>query len=61
LRWTAVDTFVFQRLNGITAPLPLPEPQGPDDTPEKLEAERQAAQNFIDNGMLLKLSIVSHQ
>jgi SWI/SNF-related matrix-associated actin-dependent regulator of chromatin subfamily A member 5 len=34
-------------LNGITAPL---REAGPDDTPESLEAERQAAQEFIDNG-----------
>jgi hypothetical protein len=31
----------------------LREPPGPEDTPEKLEAERQAAQDFIDNGALL--------
>ena len=30
--------------------MPLREPQGPEATPEKLEAERQAAQDFIDNG-----------
>lgn len=29
------------------------EPLGPEDTPEKLETERQAAQDFIDNGALL--------
>ncbi|KAF9466575.1 SNF2 family DNA-dependent ATPase [Collybia nuda] len=38
---------VHKRLNGITAT--LREPVGPDDTPEKLEEERQAAQDFIDN------------
>ncbi|RDB30756.1 ISWI chromatin-remodeling complex ATPase ISW2 [Hypsizygus marmoreus] len=38
---------VHKRLNGITAT--LREPAGPEDTPEKLEAERQAAQEFIDN------------
>ena len=37
-----------QRLNEI--PATLREPQGNDDTPEKLEAERQAAQDFIDTG-----------
>ncbi|KAG6826565.1 hypothetical protein H0H92_015298 [Tricholoma furcatifolium] len=37
---------VHKRLNGITAT--LREPAGPEDTPEKLEAERQAAQDFID-------------
>jgi hypothetical protein len=42
-------TFFRQRLNGITAT--LREPTGPDDTPEKLEEERLAAQDFIDNGM----------
>lgn len=26
------------------------EPAGPEDTPEKLEEERKAAQEFIDNG-----------
>ncbi|KAG5652539.1 hypothetical protein H0H81_004649 [Sphagnurus paluster] len=38
---------VHKRLNGISAT--LREPVGPEDTPEKLEAERQAAQDFIDN------------
>lgn len=37
---------VHKRLNGIVA-TPR-EPQGPEDTPEKLEEERQAAQLFID-------------
>jgi len=37
---------VHKRLNGITAT--VRESQGPDDTPEKLEAERAAAQEFID-------------
>ncbi|KAG6888387.1 hypothetical protein C0995_008708 [Termitomyces sp. Mi166 len=37
---------VHKRLNGIAAT--LREPAGPEDTPEKLEAERQAAQDFID-------------
>ncbi|KAG2133375.1 SNF2 family N-terminal domain-containing protein [Suillus cothurnatus] len=36
---------VHKRQNGITATLREP---GPDDTPEKLEAERAAAQEFID-------------
>ena len=31
-------------------PAMLREPQGEEDTPEKLEAERQAAQEFINNG-----------
>jgi SWI/SNF-related matrix-associated actin-dependent regulator of chromatin subfamily A member 5 len=38
----------MQRLNEILAT--IREPQGEDDTPEKLEAERQAAQDFIDTG-----------
>jgi hypothetical protein len=38
--------FCNQRLNGIAAT--LRETQGPDDTPETLEAERVAAQEFID-------------
>jgi len=38
----------LQRLNGIPATL---REAGPDDTPEVLEAERQAAQDFIDAGM----------
>jgi hypothetical protein len=38
----------IQRLNEISAT--VREPQGEDDTPEKLEAERQAAQEFIDTG-----------
>ena len=37
-----------QRLNEI--PATAREAQGGDDTPEKLEAERQAAQEFIDTG-----------
>ncbi|KAK7051471.1 chromatin remodeling complex Adenosinetriphosphatase [Paramarasmius palmivorus] len=37
---------VHKRLNGIPATLREP---GPDDTPESLEAERVAAQEFIDN------------
>ena len=37
-----------QRLNEI--PATLRDPPGNDDTPEKLEAERQAAQDFIDTG-----------
>ncbi|ESK92420.1 chromatin remodelling complex atpase chain isw1 [Moniliophthora roreri MCA 2997] len=37
---------VHKRLNGITATL---REAGPDDTPESLEAERAAAQEFIDN------------
>jgi SWI/SNF-related matrix-associated actin-dependent regulator of chromatin subfamily A member 5 len=41
----------FQRLNEIAAP--LQEPLGPEHTPEKLDAECQAAQDFIDNGALL--------
>ncbi|KAG2134024.1 SNF2 family N-terminal domain-containing protein [Suillus bovinus] len=36
---------VHKRQNGITA---TPREPGPDDTPEKLEAERAAAQEFID-------------
>jgi hypothetical protein len=34
------------------------ESQGPEDTPEKLEAERQVAQDFIDTGALPSSSIV---
>ncbi|EGN93575.1 hypothetical protein SERLA73DRAFT_171912 [Serpula lacrymans var. lacrymans S7.3] len=37
---------VHKRLNGIVAV--AREAQGPEDTPEKLETERQAAQEFID-------------
>ncbi|KAF9237041.1 SNF2 family N-terminal domain-containing protein [Melanogaster broomeanus] len=37
---------VFKRLNGIAAT--VREPQGAEDTPEQLEAERAAAQEFID-------------
>jgi len=37
---------VYKRLNEI--PATLRETQGEDDTPEKLEAEQQAAQEFID-------------
>ncbi|EPQ59957.1 SNF2 family DNA-dependent ATPase [Gloeophyllum trabeum ATCC 11539] len=36
-----------KRANDI--PATLREPQGPEDTPEKLEAERQAEQELIDN------------
>ncbi|KAL6303969.1 SNF2 family DNA-dependent ATPase [Sparassis latifolia] len=36
-----------KKLNEI--PATLREPAGPEDTPEKLEEERQAAQDFIDN------------
>jgi SWI/SNF-related matrix-associated actin-dependent regulator of chromatin subfamily A member 5 len=39
----------LQRLNEI--PAASREPQGPKDTPEKLEEERLAAQHFIDTGM----------
>lgn len=38
----------MQRLNGIQAT--MREPQGPDDTPEKLEEEQRLAQEFIDTG-----------
>ncbi|KAG7100193.1 hypothetical protein E1B28_001970 [Marasmius oreades] len=37
---------VHKRLNGI--PATIREPAGPEDTPESLEAERVAAQEFID-------------
>ncbi|TFK68179.1 hypothetical protein BDN72DRAFT_769633 [Pluteus cervinus] len=37
----------WKRANGIAAT--LREPQGPEDTPEKLEQERSEAQTFIDN------------
>ncbi|KAG6331414.1 hypothetical protein ID866_7673 [Astraeus odoratus] len=37
---------VFKRMNNISAT--VRETQGPEDTPEKLEAERAAAQEFID-------------
>jgi SWI/SNF-related matrix-associated actin-dependent regulator of chromatin subfamily A member 5 len=46
-----------QRLNGIAAL--LQEVPGPEDTPEELEAERQAAQDFIHNGALSKFVISS--
>jgi SWI/SNF-related matrix-associated actin-dependent regulator of chromatin subfamily A member 5 len=39
-----------QRLNEI--PAVAREPAGPEDTPEKLEEERLAAQEFIDTGAL---------
>ncbi|KAM6503036.1 HAND domain containing protein [Amanita muscaria] len=39
---------VFKRLNSI--PATVRESQAPEDTPEKLEEERQAAQEFIDTG-----------
>jgi len=39
---------VHKRLNGIGASTREPQP---DDTPEKLEEERLAAQEFIDTGM----------
>ncbi|KAF5385038.1 hypothetical protein D9615_000870 [Tricholomella constricta] len=42
---------VHKRLNGITAT--LREPAGAEDTPEKLEAERAAAQEFIDSAEAL--------
>jgi len=42
---------VYKRLNEI--PATLRELQGEDDTPEKLEAERQAAQEFIDTAEAL--------
>jgi hypothetical protein len=38
---------VHKRLNGIPA---MPRDPQPDDTPEKLEEERLAAQKFIDEG-----------
>jgi hypothetical protein len=38
--------FCNQRLNGIA--ITLRETQGPDDTPKTLEAERAAAQEFMD-------------
>jgi SWI/SNF-related matrix-associated actin-dependent regulator of chromatin subfamily A member 5 len=37
-----------QRLNGINASI---REAGPDDTPEMLEVERLAAQEFIDSGL----------
>lgn len=46
---TRVDeTHLPQRANNIAATL---REAGPDDTEESLEAERAAAQSFIDNGM----------
>lgn len=39
---------ILQRLNNISAT--LRETQTPEDTPEKLEEERLAAQEFIDTG-----------
>ncbi|KAI0304101.1 SNF2 family N-terminal domain-containing protein [Russula brevipes] len=42
---------VYKRLNEI--PATLRDPQGEDDTPEKLEAEQQAAQEFIDTAEAL--------
>ncbi|KIL56280.1 hypothetical protein M378DRAFT_17220 [Amanita muscaria Koide BX008] len=40
---------VFKRLNSI--PATVRESQAPEDTPEKLEEERQAAQEFIDTDL----------
>ena len=48
-----------QRLNAITAP--LRETQVPEDTAEKLEAECQAAQDFIDNGTQSKFAMALSQ
>jgi len=48
--WILLFISCAQRLNGIVAT--LREPQGPEDTPDKLEEERQAAQLFIDTGWL---------
>lgn len=45
---------LWQRLNDIPA---TAREAGPDDTPESLEAERQAAQEFIDNGDCLASTI----
>lgn len=39
---------VHKRLNSI--PAVAREPQGPEDTPERLEEERLNAQEFIDTG-----------
>ena len=47
----------LQRANDI--PATLREPAGPEDTPEKLEEERQAAQEYIDNGRTFLLSLRS--
>ena len=44
----SVTDVQFQGLNGINAI--TREPQGPEDTPEKLEAERVTAQELIDTG-----------
>lgn len=44
-------TSIVQRQNGIVAT--IRESTDPEDTPEKLEEERQAAQEFIDTGKLL--------
>jgi len=41
--------------------MPLQEPQVPEDTAEKLEAERQAAQDFIDNGTQSKFAMALSQ
>ena len=39
--------------------MPLREPQVLEDTAEKLEAERQAAQDFIDNGTQSKFPMAT--
>jgi hypothetical protein len=44
-----------QRLNGIPATV---REAGPEDTPELLEAERQNAQEFIDNGDLVPVPVL---
>lgn len=45
-------TSIVQRQNGIVAT--IRESTDPEDTPEKLEEERQAAQEFIDTGKFLR-------
>jgi len=42
---------VHKRLNGISAV--VREPQGPEDTPDKLEEDRFIAQELIDTGTIL--------
>ena len=37
------------------------EPAGPEDTPEKLEEERKAAQEFIDNGGSFLTCLLLHE
>lgn len=56
MRETLNSEFASQRLNGIYAI--AREAQAPEDTPEKLEEESIAAEEFIDTSSLLLLIMV---